>query len=419
MLPREFCRGPQWRSHSERSVWEPALRQAQTAWSELEVASVSSGVRDSALLVLTADEIGQASADCAFNGLQASVVGRCGDGFRVAIHRPGLSATWHRAWMASDDDLIGSMLGFPKCCRDFFLREWRDRGSYDVTHAMSTLDGPWQSNILMRWMGVRLVPHLPCSASCSATLDLAERYLAVAQETGIDVSPLKAILSLPVTHDALNGVAIISTPHFRFMASTEIECSREVLSRKRVCTPEDVHGDTIIRSNDCQDNGFSTPEAMGLAHACILGAVRGLGDGAFPVLDLGCGDGRLLSLFGVDGCVGVESDHGRASRGRALNGSVTILDGDIRAALPEIKERFGTALLMPGRLTEWTSGECESVLAHLRRVAEHVVAYAYGDWISRGGLVGLCGPRTGLEICGPIHRGEGVEAAEVRVRNGA
>jgi hypothetical protein len=226
-----------------------------------------------------------------------------------------------------DDETIGRMLGFPECCREFFAREWARGGSYDLTRAMRTVDGPWEANIMLRWLGVRLVPHLPCSADCTETGRLAGAYLAAGRRMGVDVDALEALLRLPVTHEDLNGVAIVSTPHFRFMVGTDPTPERIVTERAGLprrepcgcckdpyCTGETHHHDAAspaaeeshwdaglseyatwkdLEPPTWEDNGFSSAEAMEAAHQVVLRAVGDVSSAA----DLGCGDGRLLAAI--------------------------------------------------------------------------------------------------------------------------
>lgn len=53
-------------------------------------------------------------------------------------------------------------------------------------------------------------------------------------------------------------------------------------------------------------------------------------------------------------------------------------------------------------------------MAFLEAHCERAVAYAYGDWLERGGLRDLA-ESVGLRIVGPVEVGPGVEAAELEV----
>jgi methyltransferase family protein len=404
-LPREWSRGPQWASEADRAAWEPVLLRAQQAWSEIELVSITEGVRNSALLFVDAAELPGACSDCARVGLELSVLASDGANFRVAVHRRGLARDWHRAWADQDDDEIGALLSFPVCCREFFRREWAARGSFDVVPAMAEVDGPWASNILLRWMGVRLVPHLPCSGICGPTRDLAQANLEAGRRARADVVALEALLRLPISYSSLNGLALIETPHFRFMTSAD-PAPAEV-KRWR------VGSDT---ESPWRDNGFSSLQAMEAAHAVIVQAVGE--DRPASVLDLGCGDGTLLARMRRQGdpdgrWVGVEADEGRAARGMERHGrnGVTIYHG--RLEDPELEQQterpFDVVLLMPGRLLELPAEDAARVRAALPRVARRLVLYTYGD---HGALAALA-ERAGLALVGPVVEGPGgVQAAE-------
>lgn len=398
-LPREWSRGPQWLSDSDRAAWEPVLQRAQDAWSEIELLSITERIRDSALVFLEADEVARACADCARVGLELSVLAATGTRFRAAAHRRGLAQEWHRAWADQDDERIGKLLGFPPCCREFFQREWTARGSFDVVPAMTTIDGPWVSNVLLRWLGVRLVPHLPCSGDCEPTAAMATAMLKAGRRNGADVGAIEALLRLPITHSTLNGLAIVETPHFRLMASAD-PVPEET---KRARSGDDAE-------SPWRDNGFSSLQAMEAAHAIVLEAI---GDQRpASVLDLGCGDGTLLARIGAEFSVGVEVDQGRAVRGLERHPHISFARTSIEAwaiaQIPTEGPAFDLALIMPGRLLEMDSDAADVVRRFLRERARRVVAYSYND------VLGQFCALAGLERVGPGATGPLAAASDVR-----
>lgn len=392
-LPREWMRGPAWASPAARVAWEPVIADAQRAWSEAEVASLTEGLRDSALVFLTPAELPIAAGDCRAQGLEITPLEALDGRLRVAIHRRGLAARWWSAWTGGDDDAIGALLGFPECCRSFFRREWPT--GHDLVLAMNRADGPWLGNILLRWLGVRLVPHLPCSADCGPTLEQARAYLDVARkcsESG--ATALERLLRLPTSYSAHAGVTIVETPHFRFMAASDPEVSCNL---RRAGQPE--------ADEPWRDNGFASRSAMEAAHAVVAGVV-----GRVPrAIDLGAGDGALLARVAAAG-VAVELDEDRARRGRARHPSVdfqvqTIRDFVRRPAATDV------VLLMPGRLLEMEHVEAEAVRAWLRdRV--RLVVYAYGDVLDRHGGLAALAQAAGLRLSGEVTLAAGVQAAE-------
>src|SRR5262249_29864733 len=100
VFPREWARpGLQWQSEAVREAWRPVLHRAQRAWLEAEIASVGDAVRAAALVTLEPAEIPQAARDCAYQGLEMSVLQAQPDGtYRAAVHHRGHAAAWHRAW---------------------------------------------------------------------------------------------------------------------------------------------------------------------------------------------------------------------------------------------------------------------------------------------------------------------------------
>lgn len=404
-MPREWVRGVQWVA-GHREEWEPILRAAQAEWSELELLSVSERLRDSALVHLEPEEIARACADTAKAGLALSILERGPDGtFRAAVHVPGLAAEWYRAWAGSDHGAIGRMLGFPECCREFFARAWAGTSDRDVTPAMGSVDGPWQANTMLRWLGVRLVPHLPCSANCEKTIANAEAYLAMAARLGIDLGALETLLRLPVTHDALNGVVIVSTPHFRFMAGGS-ESPFSAARPEQAVPPREPETWT--------DNGFGSMEAMDRAHETVLAVV---GE-AKSALDLGAGDGRLLSRINREGGPwnGLEIDGGRVERGMRRHGPRVLIVRDRIENAGAVSQSHDVVLLMPGRLLEMDPRHALSVRSALPRLGRRLVLYAYGEWLTRHGSLEVLAEAAGLRLIGPVKSAPGVAAAEGVVR---
>lgn len=418
-MPREWTRGVQWKAGS-RETWEPVLRAAQAAWTEMETVSVTEGIRSSALLHLEARDLPPASADCARMGLALSILDHAADGsFRAAIHAPELTAPWAIAWAQSDHEAIGRMLGFPECCRKFFATAWASTNDRDVTPAMGDLDGPWEANTMLRWIGVRLVPYLPCSAKCEKTLENARAYVAMGARLGVDVSALEKLMRLPVTHDALNGVVIVSTPHFRFMAGGNRETFKTARPADAARPGGETHADVgDVADTTWTDNGFGSMRAMAAAHDVVAAVFPG---GARSALDLGCGDGRLLWELsrGKGGpWHGIDIDQERVDRGHRRHGSVVTLQRDsIRDALirPAVQTGiYDVVLLMPGRLLEMAERDAADVRRLLK--GQRLVLYAYGDWLQKYGGLEPLASIAGFELAGAFSFAPGVEASEGVVR---
>lgn len=394
-MRREWFRAVQWPAGDEEGRWGPVIARAAKTWDELEVISVTEGLRPSALVYLTPEDMPRATRDAVRAGLSVTAVAPG----RFALHLQGLERSWVEA--GQDTDLVGRLLGYPDCCRAHFADTWA-RGA-DHLAAMPKANGPWTANVFLRTLGVRLVPWLPCSADCPASVDFAERLLTVGVRVGLDVAPLEALLRLPATWDALNGVAVITTPVFRLCVSCDVREGHEVRMREgRVELPPPAIW---------EDNGFTSERAMVEAHDLVLRVVGP----AESALDLGCGDGTLLARLAAgrgprEAWTGVEKDPRRASVGAARHPGVVILEGDIRELGDWGGPPVDVALLSARRILEMPESEREGFRRALRASARRIVASSYGD----GGepLDVICA-LAGLSLSGPVTCAGVVQAVEV------
>lgn len=409
-LGREWARGPQFASEADRRKWEPVLRAAAALWDQLEVLSVASGVRPSALLYMTPEEIVRSSSEAAENAFDVVPLQLCGNKIRAAVCPAPLRRVWTAAWKMKDDSAIGRLLGFPDCCVRHFGETWA-RGTTDTVTPMATVEGPPEANVMLRHLGVRLVPHLPCSASCPVTVAFGERIAAAGVAAGLDLEPLYRVLRLPVSYSSVHGVAITETPHFRVLSGTDQSAEVRSASRSAVPSPE---------PKSCEDNGFSSDLAMRVSHAILLQALEMRGDAApESALDLGAGDGALLDLLRGESrsasWVGVEQDRGRADRGRQRHPGVLLHNQTIQewaVAGGHHERNYDVALITPGRLLEMAPEDAARVREVLSRVAVRLLVYTYGDG---GDLSALCA-RAGVEIVGTVVGKErGAQAAEGRI----
>ena len=480
ILP-DFTR-PMWVSEAARTTWEPRLQRITRAWLELEWRMVASGGRACAVTMASPQEfLGRSGdwADHGLSGLPVEIQGTTGSYaatavalewgkpfvFRFVVGTPASVRTFKQALDANDHATIGRLLGYPECCYEFFRRVWIDEGMVDTTWPMAvgtrrtreglrelTVDGPPESNILWRWMGVRAVPHLPCRFDCGATATLGRRFVELGREAGYatEMTWLIEILRWPVEWSALHGIAEIKTPIMKVSTRTDATARRYVVRHPGEAYPaEGARGLGFPYRAPVQmaftatatyrrglenpihprprsgasapltpsapdwyftDNGFTSAATMAACHAPIVDAVATmLGGRGGAVLDLGCGNGALLAGIRAK-CpdsvpVGVDSDPERIVHARTQwpEDADRFFVGDLfdSDAIWPAGRRYAVALLMPGRLLEARPEQVQRLRWRLRTHCEQVVVYAYGDWLIRfGGLRGL------------------VEAAGLRLRDG-
>ena len=128
------------------------------------------------------------------------------------------------AYAKSDWITVGRLLDYPECCIRFFQKYWVEEGWFDTTYPMGKgLPLSSANNILLRWIGVRLVSHLPCSFNCFETMRIGDRNIQLARQLQCneEVDHLIEMLSWPVEWTSLHGIAIITTPIFKIITASD------------------------------------------------------------------------------------------------------------------------------------------------------------------------------------------------------
>jgi len=115
-----------------------------------------------------------------------------------------------------DHNKIGEMLGYPECDRKFFTEVW-SRGSYDPIPeiAMNTsnsyeIEMYPELNIMLRYVGIRIIPYFPHSFRCEKSLELAKKLIGIALDT--DSEALEFVLSQlskPLYYSQVNAITEI------------------------------------------------------------------------------------------------------------------------------------------------------------------------------------------------------------------
>ena len=76
---------------------------------------------------------------------------------------------------------------------------------------------------MWRWLGVRLIPHLPCNFKCEKSIDLAKKMLEIFRlgSYNMELEWLIEILSWPVRWTNNNGIAEINTPILKIRTNSD------------------------------------------------------------------------------------------------------------------------------------------------------------------------------------------------------
>lgn len=150
-------------------------------------------------------------------------------------------------------NVVGELLGFPECCREFFMEDWATRGirdpMYEIscnTPSASCIDGnrnhihvedpnPGVNN-MWRYFGISFITHMPCSWECEESIELARNRYRIMSENGYteEAQYIHEWLDQPFTWSAYHGQANIQNMHVT--AKVNSSC---YLDEKRVVWKED------------------------------------------------------------------------------------------------------------------------------------------------------------------------------------
>ncbi|MFZ5865270.1 MAG: class I SAM-dependent methyltransferase [Thermodesulfobacteriota bacterium] len=447
---KEFTRH-HWANDETKALWEPRIRDVCACLSQLEWRSILEGIRSCALKIVKPDELQSLSSSLTRYGLTATPLQKIAAGNLYAVSRSApregepfnywcvigrasdVQCVEH-AHSSNDAETLGRYLGYPTCCTDFYRRFRAGEGFIDTTWPMAQnttekrVISPTQvevtevsrCNILLRWLGIRMVFHLPCSFDCSPTVELAEKLTRVARAARFhqEMDCLEQMLSWPVEWSALYGLAEIATPVGTIYTVTDATAEKYRVSYRgarpqaEVSTVESfddrreydhtIHtkgkhehaGNQIAFSDECfrslkwyyADNGFPSLEVMEVSHAPVVKlATATLSQAGGNVLDLGCGNGTLLKKisefnhnvvpWGVDRSID-RIDHARLLNPRFADNFVLADIFDDCTVWSQERE-FAMVILMLGRLIEVPEERAEMLLKRIGERAKNFLVYAY------------------------------------------
>jgi hypothetical protein len=240
----EFVREA-WVSDEARALHQPQVRRVALAWELAEWRSADA-VRPCALVTATSADYPDLMTkieDAGLSHMALRVVEMTPPGAGepilatdLAVGSPRRLNAFRAAWIERDTDRIGALLGYPACCRALFGFAAGVRGLEDYAWLIACaspgavleaeharVHGLWQDNILLRRIGVRAIPHLPCSFACEPSRRLSEAMIAVARTHGHteEMTWLGEMLDWPLSWSARHGVAEIRSPVLKLATHTD------------------------------------------------------------------------------------------------------------------------------------------------------------------------------------------------------
>lgn len=253
-----------WVNIKAQEVWEPRIHRIRKIWQQIELKSVSAGIRPCALQFVKPDALVDFSKEVVNSRLSLlplelqgksrslyvshAVPYEKGQEFEYATVTGSQSSinSFKTAWDKKDNCSVGRFLGYPECCSRAFEEIWTNEGFMDTTWSMaknrvptrnnsSVIDfwGPFQTNIMLRYLGVRAIPHLPCSVRCIESVELANKLLQLGRDLGYheEIDWLEKMLSWPIEWSVLHGIAEIKSPVIKIVATTDATAFKYIVRR--------------------------------------------------------------------------------------------------------------------------------------------------------------------------------------------
>jgi len=424
-----------WNSLDTKTVWESKISRISNAFLHIEKHTVLDGIKPAWLTSLPESEVQKINSELAgtefelvclnkmpVHGSYSSSSKPYVEGqpynYRAVLTKKSQVSDWKQAWQTSDNVKIGKLLGFPDCCIAFFQKYWIEENFVDTSWPMSLsgTQGPKECNILLRWLGIRAVSHLPCSFDCKDTYQIARTNIEWGYQNGLaqEMEWLEEMLDWPVQWSALHGIAEIRTPILKISTRTDatgdlVEVNKPGYSypaegssgvkfpyinkAKTIVTKTNAFKRSILLENQWRDNGFSTFEAMSHSHQVLLKSLETLDTSQFyNIMDFGCGNAELLKsiqqrVLKNSKIHGVELDSDRYSRIKYnvtdLNTGEFYNQNMFDSEANWWSESYDLIILMPGRLAECSQEHRENFLNWIRNKSKWILLYAYGDWVAK------------------------------------
>ncbi len=260
-----------WASDMAERTWSSRFSRVRAAVADVEWMSVARKLRPCALLRIRSQDVETRSGAWSTQGLTWKTLSESGPYIgawwldaslprgtaaqAVVVGSEPDTAAFERAWRTGDHDSMGTLLGYPPCCRLFFEEVCIAHRCIDTVWAMSdgeprmdgrvfgrSVDGPIASNILLQSLGIRAVPHAPCGFGCRETALLAEKLHGVAAAINYEEEYrfLSSILSWPAEWSALHGIAEIRTPILKLCTPTDATAGEYVVCWKGTGLPAEA-----------------------------------------------------------------------------------------------------------------------------------------------------------------------------------
>lgn len=269
-----------WVTEEARDYWKPKIDAASAAFHRLETLTVFHGVRRVFTTHFTPENLVDGMKELAKKGLTFLPLHRVGSyqGFAHyhppvepgrpwtyygVVGKPSDALEFAIATDTGDHKAMGELLGYPSCCTDAFNVVWKSgyidpiwqagEASYEESPERFEVYEPKdrfmrlkpvpESLPVLRYIGIRLVSHIPHSLTCKASVKVAEGIREVAKEEGLYYGALEyadEILRWNIEWSVLHGIAEIKTPVFKVSTNSVPTYQKYTVQLVGEIPPEEV-----------------------------------------------------------------------------------------------------------------------------------------------------------------------------------
>lgn len=239
-----------WASPEAKQIWEPKINVASRAYYKLELETVIRKTRDCTTRHINPDRMDSEIRELSQMGLvflpmqkvgtytgfahrhPPVIKGKPWNWYGVVSHSPKYAEAFALATDRRNHGAIGDLLGYPQCCQSFFSEMWPNGFIDPIWQAAINTRGAVKSDYKielptecsplwtgLRYIGVRLTPHLSCSFSCSPTAEIVNQWLEIGKDLE-GIEDLQELLSLPCEWNCSKGIAIVTTPYFKISTNS-------------------------------------------------------------------------------------------------------------------------------------------------------------------------------------------------------
>lgn len=143
---------------------------------------------------------------------------------------------------------IAKLLKYPDCCSKMFTTRWNNGiidpmfeaglGMRKIEYLeedgkeIINLDNvPIEGNQMLRYFGLRITSHLPCSFDCPKTKEVAKDWIKVMKKTDLEgYKYLKELLSLSFSWNAYYGIVQLDNSIFRGITTTGFDKTKRIIN---------------------------------------------------------------------------------------------------------------------------------------------------------------------------------------------